>query len=252
MAVNGVFASQEAWPYGAWGAREFIQVAPSMMMSQQGYTKRSVMHVSSSCWCPATSSTGMTSHSQPLAAPENQDSQLFGRAAKRQRQRENRRLGRAQKSLAATPDIDVASSADLTETTASLSDLASAAHSDAGERDVEDQDVETPEVPVEMISPTRALLPRWDRHNLSVEVVDDQSTEGSLSPLLPAAQFGSTPEFDEFRLAYRQFRLGSGCGAKGEVSDSPKDSDCHIGPWQQTSFWTSLRGAVGPLSAQAA
>jgi hypothetical protein len=45
---------------------------------------------------------------------------------------------------------------------------------------------------------------------------------------LPAAQFKTTPEFDEWRREYRKFRLGFFKGAKGEASSPKGASSCPL------------------------
>jgi len=186
---------------------------------------------------------------------------INARAAKRQKQRARRRLSRieaaggrlqdknATTSTSESSEGDTSSSVDMTDTTAGLDNLSSFDSFDLGDEAFGECAAARDRFATEEEGKW-VLVPRWDRYNLSVEVVEE-SVDETEAPRLPQAQFETTPEFEQFRVGYRQFRLGSGFGAKGEVSGSPKDSDCESAPWEQISFWTCLRDSAAPVTAQA-
>lgn len=138
---------------------------------------------------------------------------LTGRAAKRQRQRLRRRLGRAEVAVArfqARAAIDDSSHSTEVEST----------HFGAEKR----------------LSLCK---------NLSEEASEVKITCDEAGPALPETDFTSTPGFERYRIAYRSFRLGNAVGAKGEVSDlqrDQKDASPMLKVW--SAFLTSLNLSV--------
>jgi len=61
---------------------------------------------------------------------------------------------------------------------------------------------------------------------------------------LPPAKFGTTPEFEQYRVAYRNFRLGHASGARGEVSDV-QATILEDQPSSSTSAWIERAGERG-------
>jgi len=177
---------------------------------------------------------------------------LSGRAAKRQRQRAHRRMGRAERNAQRTSCLESvaemseaqyegdSSGGDLTDTTACCS-FDGAASSEEAEEEQQRRGSHQ-----YVLGSAEALVPRWDKYNISVEVVEEKPLVEA--PPLSQAMFETSPDFEEFRAAYRQFRLGSGFGARGEpeasINISPRYDECRSGPWQQMSFWTSLKDSV--------
>jgi len=190
---------------------------PSAVLSEQQHQDEEVMNGSERC--------NLLRAGQPDA-----------RALKRERQRERRRLGRCANRAAPTAAPTGHGCGHVTSTVSNMNDEGRSISIGPAE---------------EAVPPAAALLPRWDRNNLSVEVVE-AANEELYAPPLPQAEFGTTPEFEEFRAAYRQFRVGAGFGAKGEVSESPFCGECHTGPWENVSFWASLRESGSHESSPAA
>jgi len=213
---------------------------------------------------PATTSCqAMTTLPANLAGAEGET--VTGRSAKRQRQRARRRMGRMERSAQPTSCSESvaemseaqyegdSTGGDLTDTTAccSLDELPSCSFEDAASSEEAEEEQQRGGSHQSVLGSAEALVPMWDKYNISVEVVEEKPLVEA--PPLSQAMFGTSPEFEEFRAAYRQFRLGSGFGAKGEpeasTNISPKYDESRSGPWQQMSFWTSLKDSVSQVPA---
>jgi len=94
---------------------------------------------------------------------------------------------------------------------------------------------------------------RGDNRDMTIVAAEEESREHSIAgagPPLPKTQFvGTTPEFEQYRLSYRSFRLGNAAGAKGEVSATmrPEDFCNDAEPSQRLKFWFALDLAL-PVS----
>jgi len=131
-----------------------------------------------------------------------QRTELVGRAAKRQRQRERRKLGWGQ---AAAERAD-----------------ASAAERSAG------RTAERSEQPL----------------------ADHFAQDDGAILALPLAEFETTREFEEYRVAYRQFRLGYATGAKGEVADTTRGEESQNSPGHFLKLWRALNTSLSLVAAQ--
>jgi len=68
---------------------------------------------------------------------------------------------------------------------------------------------------------------------------------------LSKAAFTRTPEFEQYRRAYRSFRLGNAAGAKGEVSDAASPDVSQKGPVQRRTLLSSLLKALNLCAVHA-
>lgn len=147
-----------------------------------------------------SSSVGGTSSSSPsssmsaASAPEQRRLPSAARAAKRQRGRERRKFFRAETQRAAAEERAALAQA---ETASALPES-------------EGFDAKFAAVAAEVKLVVKKTF-------FEVDVEDSDSSESSMLEL-PPALFNSTPEVDEWRRAYRRFRLGYHQGATGEFS----------------------------------
>lgn len=128
---------------------------------------------------------------QDIDAELTEGAPLTGRAAKRQRQRLRRRLGRAE------------SAADRVQARSVVDDASTSSGA-------------TSTCPSE---PSVDEAQSISAHSSKDDAAEKALRKGT-SPSLPELSFAATPEFEQYRLAYRSFRLGNAVGAKGEVSDA--------------------------------
>eukprot|EP00929_Paragymnodinium_shiwhaense_P097739 TRINITY_DN5934_c0_g1_i1.p1 TRINITY_DN5934_c0_g1~~TRINITY_DN5934_c0_g1_i1.p1 ORF type:complete len:335 (-),score=84.08 TRINITY_DN5934_c0_g1_i1:255-1259(-) len=157
--------------------------------------------------------------SEANAVLSQASAQNSARALKRQLQRERRRMGRAearmqQQADAAAAAINTAAGAQTSAVVAALTcnHEERTAHKAVGDSAVGRMKVVVKHTFIEC---TYDEFHEEETHRSSSR--SPQSEDATL----PAAEFETTPEFEEFRRAYRMFRLGFHRGAKGEVS-SPK------------------------------
>jgi hypothetical protein len=138
------------------------------------------------------------SHSES-AGDRSEHSAITSRAAKRQRARERRRHGRVERAAAA---------ADEKQQNARIVGSPSRA-----------MPVPLLELPAHAVSRTRVVVKRTFIDVEECEVSNEEQDHRWEIPLTPPLNPGTdNAEFNEWRRAYRRFRLGHHKGAKGEVT----------------------------------
>jgi hypothetical protein len=124
---------------------------------------------------------------------------------KRQLQRDRRRFFRAAKNVVSTEDVSHSG----------VDDSSSARTSDD----------DAPLAPISNRTQETRLIVRNTFFDGDTSGSEEDELEVSE---LPTAEFGATDEFEEFRRAYRRFRLGYHRGAKGEASAPKRNFECLI------------------------
>jgi len=148
---------------------------------------------------------------------EEESVPLVGRAAKRQRQRLRRRLGRVE-----------AAAVRLAGRSASADGSQSSSSSGGSTR-----------------HPPKAIKHGNEEGSEATTALEKKEMIMEPSSLaVPKAAFTTTPEFERFRVAYRSFRLGNAAGAKGEVSDTASPDVSQKCPIQRLNFWSALLKAL--------